>query len=267
MKEDRKKLILDGLYYAESHEIFRGQSNQQELMLKALQDVIGEKDEISILSVGAGSGLFEIPLLKELMNSGIGISQFMGIDINLSACKLLEARLAQEFGSDINYYVEESSLEDFSSDKNFDLVLFNHVFEYIDSGHVALLEKSLSLISKGGEIVLFSPLRGGINHLYEMNSQHLFNRTPYFSDDIEGLLRNGMNITFEKQGIIADCKIDLLIPGENEDLREKMLSFLCQIDCRKLPPEEIEEAKDFFLSITESGILPHPTDMFIIKSK
>ncbi len=258
-------LALRGPYYAECQKVFRAATNQDELMLEAVGAECANYEEFSILSVGSGSGLFEFPMLKMLLRSGKKIRQFTGVDIDENANQLLEGALASEFGSSLDYAIVSASFDAFEADERVEIILYNHVFEYIREGHLAWMQKSLDLLSKGGKLLLFSPIAGGINAIYEENMRAHFDYAPYYSADIEAMLSDA-GIVFTKERIRGECDIRLLDElGDNADSM-RLLSFLTHVDSRKVPAPEIAAQVRYFQSLAEEGEkqIPHPSDFFVV---
>ena len=149
-------LALSDEYYAECHEIFRRSSNQTGLMLKEVQGIYRNSERISILSVGSGVGLFEIPMLTLLMEEGIYIPKFVGIDVNEHACNIFMMKLQAKFGSSVKFEVTNQPFQEFSSESRFDMILSNHTFEYFRDHHLKWIHKSLNLLSEGNHHLIIA---------------------------------------------------------------------------------------------------------------
>ena len=259
-------LTLSDEYYADCHEIFRRSTNQTGLMLKEVQDIFRNSERISILSVGSGMGLFEIPMLTLLMEEGIYIPKFVGTDVNEYACNIFKMKLQAEFGSSAKFEVTNQSFQEFSSKSHFDLILSNHIFEYFRDHHVKWIHKSLNLLSDDGSLLIFSPNKGGINQIYAELMKDAGGYTPIFSDGIEGLLTSN-SIDFYSKIIVAECDISLLRESNNNPEKIKLLSFLSQIDCRHISEEKRDTFLNYFMNlrIKNKNTIPHPTTLFVLK--
>lgn len=265
--QSSSELALKGRYYAECHKVFRAATNQAAHMLAALAEECAGMQELEILSVGSGSGLFELPMLQRLAEAGQRVRRFSGVDVDADACRLFEAALQHNFGDTLDYAVHPISFEDYASESPVDLVLYNHVFEYVRAGQREWLRKSLGLLKPGGKLLLFSPLSGGINRPYAENMQSYFGYRPYYSEDITALL-DGERLAYRRRRIEAQCQIGLLedLGAEGDGMR--LLSFLAQVDCRRLPAEEAAEQAAYFQSLRRAGQahIPHPTDLFVLQN-
>lgn len=256
--------LLPEPYYSACNEVFRRSTNQTQLMLREMEKFCRDRRRLSILSVGSGVGLFEIPMLKMLQDGGVQISEFVGVDVSAHACAVLEENLRAEVGSGISYDVACSPFQDFTTNEDFDIVLYNHTFEYLGGRPVTWLRKSQSLLTPGGSVIIFSPNRGGINRIYGEAIQELGGWTPFFADDIEVTLKSH-RIRFLKKRLVAECDISLLQESDPHPDKIKLLSFLTQRDCRAAPLEVRESYVEYYLSLRQNGrTIPHPTTMFIL---
>ena len=257
--------VLSDHYYVECHELFRNLTSQTDLMLNRVKDYCQNRESISILSVGCGMGLFEIPMLALLMAVGKTIPNFAGIDVNEYACNVFKRKLDAEFNSRLRYEVINQPFQEFSSTTRFDLILYNHVFEYLGDHHMKWIYKSFNLLSEDGNILIFSPNRGGINKIYAEMMKEVSGFTPFFSDDIERILA-GNSIEFASEVIIAECDISLLQAADDNPDKIKLLSFLTQIDCRKIPEQRKKKYLEYYLNLRNGNesTIPHPTTFFAL---
>ena len=264
----KNDLALKGPYYAECQKVFRAATNQDELMLEALRVECADYEEFSILSVGSGSGLFELPMLKMLLSEGKAVKRFTGVDIDENANQLLEKALDAGFAGQLDYEVVTASFDTYQPSERADIILYNHVFEYIRKGHLTWMQKSLTLLAEGGKLLLFSPIQGGINRIYEQNMSSYFDYVPYYSSDIEEMLSDA-GMAFSKERIRGECDIVLLDELGDNAKGMRLLSFLTQVDCRKLPVQESAIQVSYFQSLTEQGEkrIAHPTDFFVLSAK
>lgn len=222
----------------------------------------------SILSVGSGSGLFELPMLRKLLAEGKNVARFTGVDIDKDANQLLVAALNAEFVGQLDFEIISDSFDTFDPKEPADIILYNHVFEYIREGHLGWMRKSVNLLAEEGKLLLFSPIQGGINAIYEENMSEHFDYAPYYSADIEKMLV-GAGMAFSKQRIRGVCDISLLDEIDSEADAMRLLSFLTQVDCRKVPGEQVAEQVEYFQSLAEPGEkrISHPTDFFVLSAQ
>lgn len=263
MNEEYVFSALTGDYYARCNTLFRSLTNQAEIMLAALYEFVSYEPELSILSVGSGIGLFEVPLLEKLFHGGILIPLFIGIDNDEYACKFLGNTLSENFGATLRYEVLPLPFQRYQTTHRFELILFNHVFEYFADSHLRWIQKSLALRTDTGKIMIFSPNRGGINKIYGEMMRHVNGFDPFFADDLSSLL-SGNAIKYSSSNLLAVCDISLLEETDENSEKIMLLSFLTQIDCRKISPEILAEYSTYYKSIRNDHHIPHPTTLFVL---
>ena len=247
---------LSGKYYVECNEVFRRSTNQAEHMLDEMGKIAQGRSGLSILSVGSGAGLFEMPMLQMLEGE---VKRFVGVDVNEHACRVLRAKLHGEFGASFDFEVVNRSFQDYRTDRQFEIVLFNHTFEYLAGDRLSWIQKSRGLLADAGNVLIFSPNRGGINKFYE----EVF--APCFSDDLEQLLTM-TDIDHSTTTIDAECDVTLLAGRDDDPELIRLLSFLTQADCRELSSISRREFVDYYLSLSkdETSMIAHPATLFVL---
>lgn len=253
------ELRLEGEYYSACQQVFRRTTNQSDRMLDKLQQILDGRLRLSVLSVGSGMGLFEIPLLERLMAEGARLDRFVGIDLDQHACQVLRQRLRERFGGRLDFEVVESAFERFQSEERFGLVLFVHTFEYLRGDLVRCLGRAWRMLAHSGRLVLFSPQRGGINAIYEQVSQ------GSFANDLQRLLE-AAGLEYSAEQVAAECTIEPLLDRHHPE-RVALLSFLTQLDCRQVSADRQDRFSEYFRSLCEpqTALLPHPTTVFTIR--
>lgn len=246
---------LRGEYYAECNAVFRRATNQGALMMQAFLRQVAGRGQLQLLSVGAGMGLFEIEALQRLKHR---VQRFVGVDVDQHACEVLERNLARTYPTGLEWQVYNQSFQQFDAEQLFDLVLFNHAFEYLDGDRAVWITKSVDLLAEDGQLMIFSPNRGGINQIYQEVAD------PVFSDDLLPLLEG---LPYSSEVIEADCDLSLMDQLPDHSDGTKLLSFLTQADCRDLPAGRREELVRYFRSLRQPGktTIPHPTTLFVIQ--
>ncbi len=247
---------LSGEYYIECNEVFRRSTNQSEHMLAEMHNFAQELSNLRILSVGSGVGLFEIPMLRMLEDR---VVSFAGVDVNEQACRILQEKLNKEFGNSLDFKVEHRSFQEYRTDHRFEIVLFNHTFEYLSGDRLSWIQKSRDLLVESGSVLIFGPNRGGINRFYE----EVF--APCFSEDLDHLLTH-IGMKHSTTAIEAECDVALLTGEDDDSDNVRLLSFLTQADCRDLPPPKRRELADYYLSLSgdENSMIPHPATLFVL---
>ncbi len=227
-------------------------------MLAQLLRLTGDPAPSTLLSIGSGTGLFEIPMLQGIQANGGAPKRFVGVDIDADACRLLRNRLRSSFLDRLDYQVLQLDFAHYHTAERFELVLMVHTFEYLVGDPMENLHRAHGLAADGGQLLLFSPQRGGINAIYEQVTDGCF------ADDLERML-SAAGLDFDMLLIEAECDVDPLSSGSMAD-RLALLSFLTQLDCRKLDPQQLDALADYYRSLRDpvSGKVPHPTTAFVI---
>lgn len=257
-------LLVDP-YYSQSNAMFRSATNQSDLMLDHLADRARDRGRLTILSVGSGVGLFELPMLSRLAEEGITVARFVGVDPSAHANAVLGNKLADHGYEVFDFELVTTPFEAYDTQARFDMVLFNHVFEYLSGDPLTWVGKSLGLLADGGNVLVFSPNRGGINQIYEDVFAELVGVPPLFADDIEDMLdRSG--IAFSMESLTAACDVSALQRTGEDPEKLMLLSFLTQRDCRDVAAEVREHYIEYYLSLRQPGgsSIPHPVTLFVM---
>lgn len=252
-------------YYNECHALFRSLTDQPQRMLEDVSELCAGRPRARILSVGSGTGLFEIPMLERLLEEGFDVATFVGIDVNHEACAELARRLtAGDFG-DLDWRVLPQAFETYAPVDRFQILLFNHSFEYLAGPPARWVRKALSLLTDEGVCLIYSPDRGGINAIYAEVAERIYASPPSFSDDLQRALDRA-GIAYSKRKILGMCSVEPLERSTGEVERTQLLSFLCQLDCRGIAEEQRAALVDHYLGLRVRGDsqVPHPTTRFLI---
>ncbi|MGH2581348.1 MAG: class I SAM-dependent methyltransferase [Anaerolineales bacterium] len=256
---------LQGEYYSTCHHVFRDATNQGELMVTETLRAVTGVHELSIASIGSGTGLFEISLLKQMSARGTSVRNFAGVDMDDYACIVLGRELRAHFDGTMQFAVYNGLYEDFPEGEHFDLILFNHTLEYFNGDPVPWIQKALRSKSARGKVLIFSPDQGGINHFYEENLFRMTGSGPLFSNSLWDALK-GTRIPFAEKSLVGQCETSLLDMDGREDKKIQFLSFLTHIDCREVGDAELDRFTQYFISLREDGssYICHPTTLFIL---
>ena len=257
--------LLTDPYYSEAHEVFRNATNQTALMLDRMVDRLWDRSHLSICSVGSGAGLFEMPMLARLQETGIVVDRFVGVDVSEHACAVFGAKLEAAAHPGLDYELVVRAFDSFETDERFDLVLFNHVVEYLGADAFGWIGRSKGMVRDDGSVMVFSPTRGGINQPYEETFVELTGAPPVFADDIAHLLDAG-GVAYAKETMIASCDISALDRPDADPEKVMLLSFLTQRDCRDLPEARRLRYVDYYSSLRPPGErgIAHPTTLFVV---
>lgn len=252
-------------YYNKCHALFRRLTDQPQRMLEDIRAICGERPCDRILSVGSGTGLFEIPMLEMLLSDGTDPQLFVGIDINREACNQLSLRLEAAQLKHMEWQVLPQAFEGYAPTERFDVVMFNHSFEYLSGPPARWVRKALGLLTEDGICLIYSPDRGDINAPYADMAEQAYGLAPRFSDDLKRAL-GAEGIHFAEYTILGMCSVEPLARPDQDEERTQLLSFLCQIDCREVGREARASMADYYLGLSVGGerTIPHPTTRFLI---
>ena len=259
---------LSGKFYVQAQEVFRRATDQNDRMLEATLQITRGTTDMRMLSVGSGSGLYELPFLEALRAAGTPPRRFVGVDPNRRAVQKLDRALQRRFAGRLDFEVRAETFQKFEARERFDLVAFNHTFEYLKGDHRRWIRKAFRMVDRNGLVLIFSPLRGGINSLYSAFARTLYDHAVVFADDLHRLLAE-IELVYRVQRVEAVCDISALAGGpENPDFYP-LLSFLTQIDCRDIAQKDLSGIADCFLSLREPGdpTISHPAELFLIPGR
>jgi SAM-dependent methyltransferase len=256
---------LKGEYYSTCHQVFRRATNQGEMMVAETLQVIEGRNGLSVASIGSGTGLFEIPLLKHMRVKGIDVLNFCGVEMDEYACIEFGRELSAHFDGTMRFDLYNGRYEDFPEGEKFDLTVFNHTMEYLNGNPVPWIQKALRSTTTGGRVLIFSPDQGGINRFYEENLLRMTGSSPLFSNSLRDALE-GARIPFEARRLMAKCETQLLDMAGRKDEKIRFLSFLTHVDCREVEDTDLERYARYFIGLRRdgAGYIAHPTTLFIL---
>lgn len=257
--------LLSDPYYSASHEVFRLATNQTELMLDGLVEHVGRRTKLRVCSVGSGAGLFELPMLARLRDEGIEVARFVGVDVSEHACGVLERKLESAGYEGLEFELVVAPFQDYETSHRFDVVLFNHVLEYFHGDALAAILQSQDLLEPDGAVVVFSPIRGGINGPYENVYTEFVGIAPIFAGDIRRSLDEA-GISYTAELMTAACDVSPLDRDDEDEQRMMLLSFLTQRDCRTVSKSVRDRYADYFRTLRTPGsaTIPHPAMLFVL---
>lgn len=247
---------LDEKQYAETFSIFMDRSHEYEQMLTFLSNNINKQQkQVKILSVGAGTGLFDKQLISLLHIK----PEYTAIEPNrIHADKLIENI------HDINIITDYFTLT-FHTTERFDYILFTHSL-YCFSDPCSILEYSINFLNSNGKIVAFHQSEIGMcefvnkfNQYFMFMNNVLANHT-YSANDI--LTKLNKKLICEKYRL--DCFVDMDRIFDNKEILHKMLSFFMQMDTNKLPDYIINIMIDDLRNNMIDQKYIHPTDVLVI---
>jgi SAM-dependent methyltransferase len=280
--QDRQPSPLSDDRFDQSHQWFEGQSSQQAQILEWLQRFGGsqierragnadaQREAFRVLSVGCGSGILDLPLIKTLADQmeasdAGGAIHYTGIDPNPVAC----GRFREEFRNleiaSTELSVLEETVESYQHDQPVDLTHVVHSMYYFAEPAVSL-QSLIQRVAENGELVIFQAPKGELNLLADCFWQGHLNDPIWFSADLdEHLQETGISFTRSR----LDAEVDVTACFESGCPEGRLtFDFLVQSDCEHLPAPIRRQVLDYLQAISrvDDGrvLAPHPVDVFEI---
>lgn len=250
--------------YMRCHVAFEGASDQQTQILDALAAHLARSDrrELSVLSVGAGSGILDVPLMSRLAERTK--VRYCVIEPIAEQCDRLRERFV-EAGLDghVDLTVHSHALDELTSPARFDFVLAIHSIYYMPdlAGSLAHL---CSLRARGGELIV------GVAPLEEMNLLAQVFWSPqrphalWFENDVERqLVERGDSFSKTRIEGRLGMEAQALEPaGPSTDI----VDFLVQAPLGEQPAPVRELVADYLSEVSHTGedgiSVPHPAVLF-----
>lgn len=256
-------LELTEAQYAEAFKVFRSKSVQTQTMLEwlvcyARTEIQPKKQLLSILSVGAGNGDFDIQFARRITNL-YKSTIYSVIEPNQVLIEQFKQKTDTE---SFTFYNEK--YENFKPRGKFDLILIVHsLYYFVDPLNV--IQLSLDLLEEGGHLVIFNSASVGIAQL----RNRLTGIIPGVAPQLESqTLRVGIelnNIPYQYEEL--QYKIDVTECFDSEiSAGTTLLNFLLEINTLFLDPDQKKIARDVLYEIAEKQgdkiFLPHPCGVF-----
>ena len=153
--------------YAECFEAYKKISTEWECMRQwihdNLLDSLPHKENISILSVGSGSGDFDLQLI-ELVASKFKRVDYVAVEPNKVHSQQFKTRTITYPLQGIRFKIHTLPFEELRINTRFDLIHFTHCLYYIPNRARAVL-KALNMIVDQGIVLIFHHTPMGINQI------------------------------------------------------------------------------------------------------
>lgn len=248
--------------YAVCHKKFEKVSSQQSLILKTLSARIRGPESLRLLSLGAGNGMLDIPLLENLQNryriqyQGVEPS---GFQANIFK-KALKASTIENQGS---LEILMQTFENYDQRQKFNVILAIHSFYYMQDINVAF-EKMVDLLEKDGTIFIAMAPLGPMNEI-SRKFWHKNQKTKlWFASDLEDLIRD-KSLNAKIHPINAKLRLPTTLSQCDPDI----LSFFLHSDFGAFDCEQQKKLYADIASISEKindyYFVPHPVTIYEIK--
>ena len=254
--------------FDETHELFERSSNQQQLILEWLRDLIlshyASLDPLKILSVGCGSGILDNPLIRSIATTSKRV-EYTGVDPNAVACRRFRDDFDNQELPNVRLDLREQDIESLTSSDRFHIIHVVHSLYYFDDP-ANTLDGLLKLLAPGGRVAVVQAPEAELNQLAKCFWTHHEENGIWFSDCLADHLSR-RRLAFSRQRI--DGEVDVARCFEADCPRgEMMLDFITQSDCRQLDDDILQLCLSYLRSISrrENGslLVAHPADAFVI---
>jgi SAM-dependent methyltransferase len=256
---------LKGERYKDGQLIFRRSSNQQQLMLKWLErNFISQRgsEPVSFLSIGAGTGIFDVRLIQEFLRRDLQI-EYEGIDPNEEVLRLLKESVGPLAGEKLNVSIILSDFESYQSPRKFNFILLVHThYFFYDLGQN--LEKAWDLLEAGGTMILYSALDIFLSQFFNITFQSNFGHLPWLSQHVQEAL-HALNIPFRREPINAELDISACFGADAKTVHD-LLAFIIHADVTDKSGTDVLLSYLKENALHENGryLIPHTADAFMI---
>ena len=257
---------LEEAHYVDAHRAFEQASTQQ----SQIRDVIEAEAQrllqngnegLDVLSVGCGCGMLDAPLLAHL---GDHVNSFVGVDPNAVALDQCRQAVGTASAS-LDCRFECTSLEDFESDRHYDLIYCSHVFYYVDAPAV-VLDAMRALRRDTGTLVIAHAPKERLNALAQAFWPG--QSEDFYVPALRRLLsRNGGAAPVERQ---IDAHIPRALFDDATPQGTLLLEFLIQAQWGPLSAEVKAHVADYLdrsarATSADHNLLPHPVTTFALR--
>lgn len=243
--------------YAECFEVYKRLSTEWECMRQwiynNLLDSLPHKENISILSVGSGSGDFDLQLI-ELVASRFRSVDYVAVEPNKVHSQRFKIRTITYPLQGIRFKIHTLPFEELRIDTHFDLIHFTHCLYYIPDRARAVL-KALNMIVDHGIVLIFHQTPMGINQIQRRFLKRVkgTEKDMFSSKELQDILdRHHIRYRLNMMDSFLDVSDCLIADSETS---RKLISFFLECDTRQLLPEIGQEICRFIkeLSCNDQG--------------
>ena len=251
-----------------THEAFECSSSQQQLVLRALKELIslheGSTGALRILSVGCGSGILDNQLISAIASSPEHF-EYTGVDPNPVACRRFREDFEKLALPNVKLEVRTEAVESLNINNPFDIIQLTHALYYFKDP-ADTLEKLRRLLAPGGKLIIIHAPNEHLNQLSQCFWSHHAEQDIWFSNRLEEhLVRQGIEFTSHR----IHGEVDVTRCFEKSCPHgEKILDFITQSDCRESDADVRARCLHFLKKISrvdgERLKVGHPADVFVV---
>ncbi len=257
--------------YASTYEIFRKRWDFHEdavlqLLERHLQRTLPGRSDVSILSVGCGTGEFDGEFIRRVQRlTGHPALEYVGVEPNYLHRRAFERMTRDEAFSAVRFELLSARIEDLQLRRSFDCVLYIHSLYHMPGHEEALLDDALRLLKDDGCLVIALAYEGvgmykTIGRYQELSGQVGYGGVEVFGASKLVPLLEARGLRYEQVRSTEFIDVsDCFVPGSDEGLR--LLGFLCYADLSSAPAERVNAMLAYLdtLALTRDGrkLLPH----------
>jgi SAM-dependent methyltransferase len=263
--------------YTETFEVFRknwlGDREQQALQFikKQLEHILFDPMNISVLSVGCGTGEFDeklIYLLQQLTNCKA--LEYVAVEPNEWHLQEFEKKMSSEALQDVKFEIYPISIEDFQTEKQFDLIHYTHSMYEMFGREERLILEALDMLKEYGRLII--AISEGGKGMYKLGEfwAMLSDDAPQggFFDDIKlKAILDRLRLPYESE--TRNIYIDVSnCFQETSKTGQKLLDFLYQANFQRVPLDVKQKAISYLAEISSyqenRRVLYHGATVFFI---
>jgi len=263
-------LPLQGERYASCLDSYEGASNQRRQILSWIQRVLipqFSNESTAVLSIGCGAGDLDKDILAAGAEQSATIS-YVGLEPDAAQCERFVNQMGLDDDENVQIQAHNLSFEDFQEQQSYDMVLMVHSLYYMADPAWAI-EKALSLVNEGGQLVVLLAANDRLNELSSSFWQIEADRTAWFSQDLTAYLDN-LDLVFTRERIEARLDVTPCFDSDSATGSD-IADFLAQVSTKELPNRlqgMIGEYLDAISHRDDAGRwLPHNVDAFSIPAQ
>ncbi len=199
---------LSNKRFDETHELFERSSNQQQLILEWLRDLIrshcASSDPLRILSVGCGSGILDNPLIRSIATTARSV-EYTAVDPNAIACRRFQGDFDNQQLPNVRLDLREHGIEALTATDRFDIIHVVHALYYFDDP-AATLDGLIRLLAPDGKMVIVHAPEAELNQLAKCFWTHHAENGIWFSDCLADHLSQ-RRLVFSRQRIHGEVDV------------------------------------------------------------
>jgi len=247
---------LSPMTYARAHRVFEGRSDQRGLIVEHLRRRFADRapGPVAVLSVGCGDGTVDAPLATLLADAEPARPvRYVGVDPHGDSTAAFAGALGALGRPSLTVETHTTTFAAARVAGPFDVVTFVHSTYYV-ADLEATLAAAHALLRPGGELLVVSAPRAGLNAVTALLAPAVAGTSQWFGDDVaDAVSACGLPL----DGVTRlDARLDL------EGADDEVLDFTVQA---RLTPELRPLVRDYLASISPgpgARDVPHPVDVY-----